>query len=52
MDARLMVRCTEETAKLFRELTDMEGRKQGKMLEVLIMEYAMKKLIEFKKEEK
>lgn len=39
MNARLMIRCSEEVKELFRALADEEGRKQGKLLELLIEEY-------------
>ena len=46
-----MIRCAKETADLFREIAEAEGRKQGKMLEILCQEYAMKRLLESQKNE-
>ena len=43
MDAVLVVRCEEEIALLFREISKEEGRKQGKMLEILLEEYKKSK---------
>lgn len=38
-DTRLLIRCSEEVAELFRKLAEEEGRKQGKLLEILLHEY-------------
>lgn len=40
---RLMIRCDEDIAEDFRELAEQEGRKQGKLLEILIEEYKKSK---------
>jgi hypothetical protein len=38
-DTRLLIRCSEEVAKEFRNMSEKEGRKQGKMLERLLHEH-------------